>query len=70
MLLPLQPQRPMLLLNLPANQLLAAARVDLDTGIDLELRPDIHGTDGFYAAVMERRGANSAATQPETVDEA
>ncbi|WP_018411727.1 RsmB/NOP family class I SAM-dependent RNA methyltransferase [Methyloversatilis thermotolerans] len=38
----------------PANALLAAARVELDTGVDLELRPDQHGTDGFYAAVLER----------------
>lgn len=56
--------------RLPANEILAAGRIDLDTGIDLELRPDIHGTDGFYAAVMERRVPNSAATTPETVDEA
>ncbi|MCQ9378396.1 RsmB/NOP family class I SAM-dependent RNA methyltransferase [Methyloversatilis sp. XJ19-49] len=56
--------------RLPANEILAAGRIDLDTGIDLELRPDIHGTDGFYAAVMERRAPNSAATTPETVDEA
>jgi SAM-dependent methyltransferase len=48
--------------HLPANELLAAARVDLDTGIDLELRPDVHGTDGFYAAVMERRVAPVAGT--------
>jgi 16S rRNA (cytosine967-C5)-methyltransferase len=38
----------------PVNALLAGARVALDTGVDLELRPDQHGTDGFYAAVLER----------------
>jgi 16S rRNA (cytosine967-C5)-methyltransferase len=41
--------------RVPANEVLAAGRIDLDTGIDLALRPDVHGTDGFYAAVMERR---------------
>ncbi|MDP3287961.1 MAG: RsmB/NOP family class I SAM-dependent RNA methyltransferase [Methyloversatilis sp.] len=56
--------------RLPANEILAAGRIDLDTGMDLELRPDVHGTDGFYAAVMERRAPDSAATTPETVDEA
>ena len=44
--------------RVPVNELLAAARIELDTGIDLELRPDAHGTDGFYAAVLERRGAD------------
>lgn len=44
--------------RVPVNALLAAARIELDTGVDLELRPDLHGTDGFYAAVLERRGAD------------
>ncbi|AOF82913.1 ubiE/COQ5 methyltransferase family protein [Methyloversatilis sp. RAC08] len=55
--------------RVPANEILAAGRIDLDTGVDLELRPDVHGTDGFYAAVMERRAPDSAARNPETVDE-
>jgi 16S rRNA (cytosine967-C5)-methyltransferase len=42
--------------RVPVNEVLAASRIDLDTGVDLELRPDVHGTDGFYAAVLERRG--------------
>jgi 16S rRNA (cytosine967-C5)-methyltransferase len=46
--------------RLPANEVLAAGRIGLDTGIDLELRPDIHGTDGFYAAVLERKPAATA----------
>jgi 16S rRNA (cytosine967-C5)-methyltransferase len=45
--------------HLPATNCWRPARVDLDTGIDLELRPDVHGTDGFYAAVMERRGSGT-----------
>jgi 16S rRNA (cytosine967-C5)-methyltransferase len=35
--------------------LLAGARVPLDTGGRLRLRPDVHGCDGFFAAVLERR---------------
>jgi 16S rRNA (cytosine967-C5)-methyltransferase len=34
--------------------LLAQAHVQLDTGARLRLRPDIHGCDGFFAAVLER----------------
>jgi 16S rRNA (cytosine967-C5)-methyltransferase len=34
--------------------LLAAARIPLDTGPRLRLRPDVHGCDGFFAAVLER----------------
>jgi len=37
--------------------LLADARVPLDTGARLRLRPDIHGCDGFFAAVLERKPA-------------
>jgi 16S rRNA (cytosine967-C5)-methyltransferase len=40
----------------PANEVLHAQRVPLDTGTYLRLRPDIHGTDGFFAAVMTRAG--------------
>jgi 16S rRNA (cytosine967-C5)-methyltransferase len=35
--------------------LLAQAHVPLDTGARLRLRTDIHGCDGFFAAVLERR---------------
>jgi 16S rRNA (cytosine967-C5)-methyltransferase len=35
--------------------LLADARVPLDTGSRLRLRPDVHGCDGFFAAVLERK---------------
>ncbi|MGD9786600.1 MAG: RsmB/NOP family class I SAM-dependent RNA methyltransferase [Sulfuricellaceae bacterium] len=37
-----------------AAQALAEARVALDTGDYLKLQPQTHGTDGFFAAVMER----------------
>jgi hypothetical protein len=41
----------------PASEVLSAARIPLPegTGDCLELRPDLHGTDGFFAAVLERR---------------
>jgi len=35
-------------------QCLASARIELDTGTFLQLRPDLHGTDGFFAAVLTR----------------
>ncbi len=38
--------------RVPANEILAQARVPLDTGRDLKLSPVVHGTDGFFAAVL------------------
>jgi 16S rRNA (cytosine967-C5)-methyltransferase len=35
--------------------LLADMHVPLDTGARLRLRPDVHGCDGFFAAVLERK---------------
>jgi 16S rRNA (cytosine967-C5)-methyltransferase len=40
---------------LSCTQLLAAQRIDLDTGERLRLWPHRHGTDGFFAAAYERR---------------
>ena len=40
--------------RLPVDPILAAQRVDLSMGDVLRLDPDLHGTDGFYAAVLER----------------
>ena len=39
---------------LPAGPILAAQRIDLAMGDVLRLDPALHGTDGFYAAVLER----------------
>ena len=39
---------------LDASEIMKSQHIDLDTGKYLELRPDIHGTDGFFAAAMER----------------
>jgi 16S rRNA (cytosine967-C5)-methyltransferase len=39
---------------LPAQELLAAQGVRLETGDALQLWPHRHGTDGFFAVAMER----------------
>jgi len=39
---------------LPANEILQQQKIALEAGDYLELRPHLHGTDGFFAAVMER----------------
>ncbi|MBI1174818.1 MAG: SAM-dependent methyltransferase [Sideroxydans sp.] len=41
----------------PANEILAQQLIELDTGECLQLLPQLHGTDGFFAAVMERNPA-------------
>ncbi|MDR2000228.1 MAG: RsmB/NOP family class I SAM-dependent RNA methyltransferase [Zoogloeaceae bacterium] len=41
--------------RLPVTELLAKQGVVIDTGADLHLAPHTHGTDGFYAAVLERK---------------
>jgi 16S rRNA (cytosine967-C5)-methyltransferase len=38
----------------PASEVVAAQRIDLDTGEYLQLNPATHGTDGFFAAVLEK----------------
>ena len=38
----------------PANEVLAGLGIALDTGPYLEMLPHRHGTDGFFAAVLER----------------
>lgn len=37
-----------------ATDILSAAKIELDTGKDLQLLPHRHGCDGFFAAVLER----------------
>jgi 16S rRNA (cytosine967-C5)-methyltransferase len=41
---------------LSCDELLAAQRIELQTGSELRLSPHRHGTDGFFAAAFERRG--------------
>lgn len=40
---------------LPANTLLAEMKIALDTGDYLSLRPHLHNSDGFFAAVLQRK---------------
>jgi 16S rRNA (cytosine967-C5)-methyltransferase len=40
---------------LPVNEWLDSQKIVLDTGKYLQLRPDLHQTDGFFAAILERR---------------
>lgn len=39
----------------PTNNILAQQHINLDTGNYLKLLPHLHGTDGFFAAVFERK---------------
>jgi 16S rRNA (cytosine967-C5)-methyltransferase len=51
----------------PARDVLAEQRIDLDTGEFLSLWPHKHGTDGFFAAVLER--VPDAAKAPKSAEE-
>ena len=42
---------------LPVNEVLAQSKIDLDTGPMLKMSPSIHGTDGFFAAVLVKTAA-------------
>lgn len=48
---------------IPANEVLAQQQINLDTGKYLNLLPHLHGTDGFFAAVFERK-VDTAAAKP------
>jgi 16S rRNA (cytosine967-C5)-methyltransferase len=41
----------------PANAALVQQRIALDTGDYLRLAPHVHGTDGFFAALLARKAA-------------
>jgi 16S rRNA (cytosine967-C5)-methyltransferase len=41
----------------PANAALAQQRIELDTGEYLRLAPHLHGTDGFFAALLAKKAA-------------
>ena len=47
---------------LPAGEVLAQQKIALEMGDYLQLLPQKHGTDGFFAAVMEQRGSEKQAT--------
>lgn len=39
---------------IPAGEILQQQKIPMEAGDYLELRPQLHGTDGFFAAVLER----------------
>jgi 16S rRNA (cytosine967-C5)-methyltransferase len=47
----------------PAGDLLRQQRIPLEQGAQLQLWPHAHGTDGFFAAVFERRSRPPGAVQ-------
>lgn len=47
---------------IPANEVLAQQQINLDTGKYLNLLPHLHGTDGFFAAVFEKKLAEDKPT--------
>lgn len=44
----------------PANGILAQQQIALDTGVYLKLLPHLHQTDGFFAAVFERKAQTAS----------
>ena len=48
---------------LPAGEVLAQQKINLEMGGYLQLYPQKHGTDAFFAAVMERSATNTQAPQ-------
>jgi 16S rRNA (cytosine967-C5)-methyltransferase len=50
----------------PASEVLAHHHVALDTGPYLRLLPHLHQTDGFFAAVLEKKAAIPEAKETET----
>ena len=53
----------------PANQILAQQQIALDTGEYLKLLPHSHGTDGFFAAVFEKKSAETIKDAPKKAAE-
>lgn len=47
---------------IPANEVLTQQQINLDTGKYLNLLPHLHGTDGFFAAVFEKKLAEDKPT--------
>lgn len=52
----------------PVNKVLAEQRIALEMGDTLKMLPHKHGTDGFFAAVLERKAA-AAKPAPAEADE-
>ena len=52
----------------PMHQVLAEQRIALDMGDYLKMLPHKHGTDGFFAAVFERKANTKAASTDSGTD--
>jgi 16S rRNA (cytosine967-C5)-methyltransferase len=54
---------------IPAGEVLRQHHIALEMGDYLQLTPQLHNTDGFFAAVLERKIADpkSAAPQPASI---
>jgi 16S rRNA (cytosine967-C5)-methyltransferase len=50
----------------PMHKVLAEQRISLEMGDYLKMLPHKHGTDGFFAAVLERKAAPAKAAAAET----
>jgi 16S rRNA (cytosine967-C5)-methyltransferase len=53
----------------PMHQVLAEQRISLEMGDYLKMLPHKHGTDGFFAAVLERKAAPAKAAVDESPSE-
>jgi 16S rRNA (cytosine967-C5)-methyltransferase len=55
----------------PMHQVLAEQRIPLEMGDYLKMLPHKHGTDGFFAAVLERKAAAkpAKAAEPDATEE-
>jgi 16S rRNA (cytosine967-C5)-methyltransferase len=54
----------------PMHKVLAEQRIPLEMGDYLKMLPHKHGTDGFFAAVFERKAASAKGATVESDDEA
>jgi len=54
----------------PMHQVLAEQRIPLEMGDYLKMLPHKHGTDGFFAAVFERKAGSAKAAPVESDDDA
>jgi 16S rRNA (cytosine967-C5)-methyltransferase len=54
----------------PMHKVLAEQRIPLEMGDYLKMLPHKHGTDGFFAAVMERKAAPAKAAATDESDDA
>ena len=52
----------------PANEVLAQQQIKVDTGKYLKLLPHLHGTDGFFAAVFERKDLTKTVVEAKTTE--